>query len=48
MVTGLLKWSNIWIYLLAELLAGVAAGWVFLYLLPGEKAAGDTEPAATS
>jgi aquaporin Z len=47
MVTGLLKWSNIWIYLLAELLAGVAAGWVFLYLLPGEKPAGDLEPAAT-
>ena len=46
-VTGLLKWSNIWIYLLADFAGGVAAAFVFLYVLPGEKVSGDIEPAAT-
>jgi aquaporin Z len=47
MVTGLLKWSNIWIYLLADFLGGLVAARVFLYVLPGEKLAGDIEPAST-
>jgi aquaporin Z len=47
MVTGLLKWSNIWIYLLADFAGAIAAGWIFLYVLPGEKTAGDVEPAST-
>ena len=37
MVTGLFKWSNIWIYLLADFLGGATAAYVFLYLLPAEK-----------
>jgi aquaporin Z len=47
MVTGLLKWSNIWIYLLADFAGGVAAAYTFLYVLPAEKVAGDVEAAAT-
>jgi aquaporin Z len=47
MVTGLFKWSNIWIYFIAEFLGGAAAAYVFLYLLPGEKQAGDIEAAST-
>ena len=47
MVTGLFKWSNIWIYLIADFLGGAAAAYTFLYLLPAEKAAGDIEPAST-
>jgi aquaporin Z len=47
MVTGLFKWSNIWIYLIADFLGGIAAAYTFLYLLPAEKAAGDIQPAST-
>jgi aquaporin Z len=47
MVTGLFKWSNIWIYLLADLAGGAAAGYVFLYVLPAEKLTGDIEAAST-
>ena len=47
MVTGLLKWSNIWIYLLAEFIGGAAAACAFLYVLPAEKIVGDTEAAST-
>ena len=47
MVTGLLKWSNIWIYLLAEFIGGAAAACAFLYVLPAEKTVGDTEAAST-
>jgi aquaporin Z len=47
MVTGLFKWSNIWIYLLAEFLGGAAAAAVFLYIMPAEKASGDIEAAST-
>jgi aquaporin Z len=47
MVTGLFKWSNIWIYLIAELLGAAAAAATFLYVLPAEKAEGDIEAAAT-
>lgn len=47
MVTGLLKWSNIWIYLLADFLGGAAAAYTFLYVLPAEKPSGDIEAART-
>jgi aquaporin Z len=48
MVTGLFKWGNIWIYLLADLLGAVAAAHAFLFVLPAEKPGGDViEPAAT-
>jgi aquaporin Z len=47
MVTGLFQWSNIWIYLLADFLGAGVAAYTFLYVLPGEKLAGDIEPAST-
>jgi aquaporin Z len=47
MVTGLLDWSNIWIYLLAEFAGGAAAAFAFVYVLPAEKMAGDVEAAST-
>ncbi len=47
MVTGLFKWSNIWIYLLADFLGGVAAAYAFLHVQPAEKSTGDVEAAAT-
>jgi aquaporin Z len=47
MVTGLLEWSNIWIYLIAEILGAAMAAYLFLFVLPGEKAAGDIEAAST-
>lgn len=47
MVTGLFKWSNIWIYLVADLLGAAAAAFAFLQVLPAEKATGDVEAAAT-
>ena len=37
---GILSWSHLWIYLLAEFAAGAAAAGVFLLTQPGEKAAG--------
>jgi aquaporin Z len=48
MVTGLLKWSHVWIYLVANFLGAAAAAQAFLYVLPGEKAAGDTEAASAN
>jgi aquaporin Z len=36
-VMGLLSWSNIWIYLLADLAGGAAAAYTFLYLNPTDK-----------
>jgi len=48
MVTGLFKWSNVWIYFVAEFLGGTAAAYAFLYLLPAEKVAGDVEAASTT
>ena len=45
MVTGLFKWSNIWIYLLADFLGGAAAAYAFLYVLTTEKSTGDVEAA---
>jgi aquaporin Z len=47
MVTGLFKWSNIWIYLVADFLGGAAAAFTFLYVLPAEKLGGDIEAAST-
>ena len=47
MVTGLLQWSHIWIYLLADFTGAVAAAYAFLYVLPAEKARGDIEAAST-
>jgi aquaporin Z len=47
MVTGLFEWSNIWIYLVAELLGAAAAAATFLYVLPAEKVEGDIEAAST-
>ena len=47
MVSGLLKWSNIWIYLVADFVGGAAAAFAFLHVLPAEKGAGDIEPAST-
>jgi aquaporin Z len=41
MVMGLLSWSDIWIYLIANMLGGAAAASVFLYTQPGEKLGGD-------
>lgn len=45
MVMGLLSWSDIWIYLLANLAGGAAAAYVFLYTQPAEKVFGDTRAA---
>ena len=45
MVMGLLSWSDIWVYLLANLLGGVAAATVFLYTQPAEKIGGDIRAA---
>ncbi|MGO9885796.1 MAG: aquaporin [Solirubrobacteraceae bacterium] len=47
MVTGLFKWSNIWIYLIADFLGGAAAAYAFLHVLPAEKLSGDIQPAST-
>jgi hypothetical protein len=45
MVMGLHSWSDIWVYLLANLLGGVAAATVFLYTQPAEKIGGDIRAA---
>ncbi len=47
MVTGLLEWSNLWIYLIADILGAAAAAYAFLFVLPAEKMAGDIEAAST-
>jgi len=47
MVTGLLEWGHIWSYLLAEFVGAAAAAYAFLFVLPGEKVAGDIEAAST-
>jgi len=44
-VSGLLKWSHYWIYVVADLLGAIAAGFTFLFLEPQEKATGDTRAA---
>ena len=48
MIYGILPWSHIWVYLIANLLGGVAAGFVFLYVQPAEKPEGDVEAARAS
>jgi hypothetical protein len=45
MVMGLLSWSDIWVYLIANLAGGVAAATVFLYTQPAEKIGGDVRAA---
>jgi aquaporin Z len=45
-VTGLFKWSNYWVYLLAELVGGAAGALAFLFVQPEEKLTGDLEAAA--
>ncbi|HUE27502.1 MAG TPA: aquaporin [Solirubrobacteraceae bacterium] len=47
MVTGLFKWSNIWIYLLADFLGGAAGAYAFLYVQPAKKPTGDLQAAST-
>ena len=47
MVTGLFKWANIWIYLIADFLGAAAAAFAFFYMLPAEKMTGDIEAAST-
>ena len=44
-VLGIFSWSHIWIYLLAEIVAGAVAAWVFLLVQPGEKADGQLRAA---
>ena len=44
-VLGLFSWSHIWIYLLAEFVAGAAAAGVFLVTQPGEKVTGQVRAA---
>ncbi len=39
-IMGLFNWSNIWIYLIAELLAGAAAAFTFRYLNPDDAPGG--------
>jgi aquaporin Z len=46
MVTGLLAWGHLWVYLLAEFVGAAAAAYAFLFVLPGEKDAGDIEAAS--
>jgi aquaporin Z len=48
MVMGLLSWSDIWVYLLANFAGGAAAAMVFLYTQPAEKALGDTRAAEST
>jgi aquaporin Z len=45
MVMGLLSWSDIWVYMVANLLGGAAAAWVFLYTQPAEQLRGDARAA---
>ena len=47
MVTGLFKWANIWINLIADFLGATAAAFAFFYVLPAEKMTGDIEAAST-
>jgi aquaporin Z len=45
MVFGILPWSHLWLYLIANFLGGVVAAYVFLYVQPSEKIEGDIEAA---
>jgi aquaporin Z len=44
-VLGLFTWSHIWVYLLAQFVAGVVAAGVFLVTQPGEKVTGQVRAA---
>jgi aquaporin Z len=44
-VLGILSWSHIWVYLVAEFVAGGVAAGVFLLTQPGEKADGQERAA---
>jgi aquaporin Z len=44
-VLGMFAWSHIWIYLLAELVAGAVAAGVFLVTQPAEQPAGNVRAA---
>ena len=44
-VLGILSWSHIWVYLVAEFVAGGVAAGVFLLTQPGEKAGGQERAA---
>jgi aquaporin Z len=45
-VMGLFDWSDIWVYLIADLIGGAMAGAVFLFLNPhGRRAAAEPAPA---
>jgi aquaporin Z len=46
-VTGLFKWSNYWVYLVAELLGAVGGALAFLFVQPEEKVTGDLEAGST-
>lgn len=46
-VFGALKWSHIWVYIVANPLGGAAAAYTFLYVQPAEKPEGDIEAART-
>jgi aquaporin Z len=45
MVFGILKWSHIWIYLIACPLGGAVAAWTFLYVQPAAKPEDDLDAA---
>ena len=45
MVMGVLSWSDIWVYLLANLAGGAAAAFAFLFTQPADKRAGDERAA---
>jgi aquaporin Z len=45
MVIGLLSWSDIWIYLVANLAGAAAAAFAFLFTQPAEKTRGDVRAA---
>jgi aquaporin Z len=46
-VYGIFQWSHIWVYLVANMLGGVAAAEVFLYVQPAAKPEGDLDAART-
>jgi aquaporin Z len=46
-VDGLLSWADIWVYLLANMVGGVAAAAVFGFTQEAEKPSGDLQAADT-
>jgi aquaporin Z len=47
MAMGLLSWSDIWIYAIANFVGGAVAAYAFLVVLPAEKVTGDEQAAAS-